>query len=67
MRGVGLLEDALVTTRLLSNHCSRSVDVIDLKVVMQLTTICWTRPLPNVRTAMFVKATRSEPICNSIV
>ena len=31
MRGVGLLEDALVTTRLLSNHCSRSVGVIDLR------------------------------------
>ena len=30
-RGDGLLEIALVTTRLLSNHCSRSVNVVDLE------------------------------------
>ena len=30
MRDVGSLEDALVTTRLLTNQCSRPVDVVDL-------------------------------------
>ena len=31
---------------------------------MTLTTICWTRSLPNVQTARFVRATRSEPACD---
>ena len=30
MGGVGLLEDTLVTTRLLNNHCSESVNVVDI-------------------------------------
>ena len=37
----GLHEDAFVMTRLLNNRCSRSINVVGLKVVVELTGMCW--------------------------